>query len=67
MLPHAPVIHKSVKEGKMNLLNIPIISYCYSPNCDADNDLQRKLIKIGFKNVKTYSPGIKGYRKLVGK
>tara|TARA_B110001469_G_C9626583_1_gene312863 strand:- start:1162 stop:2004 length:843 start_codon:yes stop_codon:yes gene_type:complete len=67
MLPHASVIYKSVKKGKMNLLNIPIISYCYSPTCDADNDLQRKLIKIGFKNVKTYSLGIQGYRKLEGK
>ena len=63
MLAHAPVIQKAVENGKMNFMDIPIVSYCYNKGCEADEDLQKKLLKIGFKNVKIYSGGIKGFLK----
>ena len=63
VLPHAPVINKAVQKGKLDLLDIPIVSYCYDENCGADSHLQKKLNEIGFKNVKLYSLGIQGYRK----
>ena len=63
VLPHAPVINRAVQKGKLDLLDIPIVSYCYDENCGADSHLQKKLNEIGFKNVKLYSLGIQGYRK----
>ena len=63
VLPHASKIHKAVISGKMDLMDIPIVSYCYDEGCAADRDLQEKMVKIGFKNVKLYSPGIKGWLK----
>ena len=48
----------------MNIFDVPIVSYCYNSSCDADNDLQKKLIKHGFKNVKTYNLGIIGYNNI---
>ena len=38
----------------------------YNVTC-ADIDLQQKLNKIGFKNVKVFPPGIKGWRKIIKK
>ena len=64
ILPHAPVINRAVHKGKLDLLDIPIVSYCYNEGCDADTHLQKKLNEIGFKNVKLYSLGIEGYRKI---
>ena len=67
IIPHAKKINKSYQNNKINLMDIPIVSYCYDSSCNADADLQQKLIKIGFKNVKLYKPGIIGYRKLIKK
>ena len=63
MMVHAPVVSKAVKSGKMDIMDIPIVTYCYDSNCGADDDLQQKLNKIGFKNVKVYKLGIVGYKK----
>lgn len=63
VLPHSPKIHKQVVSGKLDLLDIPIITYCYNTGCEADLDLQQKLNKIGFTNVKIYSGGIMEWNK----
>ena len=63
-MPHAMMVYKAFIKNKLKLMDIPIVSYCYDSGCDADADLQQKLIKIGFKNVKLYTPGIIGFRKL---
>ena len=67
LLVHSYKLQKYISKKKIDLLNVPIISYCYSEECTADIDLQQKLNKIGFKNVKVYSPGITGWRKHFGK
>ena len=66
MLYHNPKLQKMVADKKMDFMDIPIISYCYDSGCEADNDLQEKLNKIGFKNVKIFSPGIEGWKKVYG-
>lgn len=63
MLAHYPSLHKAVSTGKMELLDVPIVSYCYNPECEADTDLQEKLNKIGFTNVKLYPGGITEWRR----
>ena len=61
MVSHYPEIQKRLKTGKLNLMDVPIISYCYNTECEADIDLQMKLNKIGFTNVKLYPGGIKDW------
>lgn len=63
MLRHCVKINKSVVKGKLDLMDIPIVVYCYNESCEADLDLQIKLNKIGFTNVKVYQEGIVGWKK----
>lgn len=65
-LIHSSKLKKAVDSHKLDIMNIPIVTYCYDQKCEADNDLQEKLNKIGFTNVKVYGPGIKGFRKSFG-
>lgn len=59
-------LRKLVESQKMDILNVPIVTYCIGHTCNADNDLQEKLNKIGFTNVKVYGPGLRGFRKSFG-
>ena len=54
---------ESVNKKELDLMDIPIITYCYDAQCTADEDLQQKLNKIGFNNVKVYVGGIVSWRK----
>lgn len=63
---HNRKLNKAVMSQKMDILNVPLVTYCYDQKCEADNTLQEKLNKIGFTNVKVYGPGIKGFRKSFG-
>ena len=63
MVAHYPKLQKRVVSGKLDLMDIPIISYCYDAQCEADTDLQMKLNKIGFTNVKLYPGGIQEWKK----
>ncbi len=67
VLPHCPKINKKVLNGSLNLLDIPIVTYCYNERCEADLYLQQKLNKIGFTNVKVYSGGIIEWNKMIKK
>jgi hypothetical protein len=63
MLVHNPELHKNVKSGKLDLMDIPMVTYCYNESCEADLDLQQKLNKIGFTNVKVYTGGVVEWKK----
>lgn len=63
MVAHYPKVQKKVMSGKLDLMDIPIVSYCYDAQCEADTDLQIKLNKIGFTNVKLYPGGIQEWLK----
>lgn len=61
---HNNKLVKYLNRKDLEILNIPIVTYCYDENCKADTDLQEKLNKIGFKNVKVYTPGIVGWNRM---
>lgn len=46
-----------------NLLNVPIIVYCYKSTCNAGDKLIEKLMKMGFTNIVDYKEGILGWIK----
>ena len=58
MLIYYPKIDKKVKNKQLNIMDIPIITYCYSKKCNASEKLCNRLLKIGFINIKEYSNGI---------
>jgi rhodanese-related sulfurtransferase len=64
---HNNKLTKYLNRKNLSVLNIPLVTYCYDEQCTADIDLQQKLNKIGFKNVKVFPPGIKGWRKIIKK
>ena len=58
MLVHYPKIHNKVKQGKLDMLNVPIVVYCYKPTCNASMLLIEELIEMGFKDIREYPGGI---------
>ena len=56
-------LHKNFSLKKIDLLDIPIITYCYDKNCNASEKLIKRLMNIGFKNIKEYSAGIIGWNR----
>lgn len=62
-LYHYPKLLKKVQNNKINILDVPIICYCYKSTCNASDKLIKHLNKIGFKNIKEYSGGILDWNK----
>ena len=62
MLVHYPNLNKKVNDKSLNILDIPIITYCYKSSCDASRKLTDILLKLGFKNIKEYKPGLVGWK-----
>ena len=58
-----PSLEALIKSKKLKLTDIPIIVYCYDSHCEADNQLAKILLSIGFKNIKLFSRGIMGWLK----
>lgn len=65
MVVHSPKIVQALKNKKIKLLDIPIVTYCYSPECSASNQLVEKLINVGFTNITEYSGGITDWLKKI--
>lgn len=63
LLVHNTKLNNSVKNGKIRLVDIPIVSYCYDDTCSAGHILKDQLEKMGYKNVRVYLPGIMGWNK----
>ena len=63
LLNNVQRIKHLVDNNKMKIFDIPIIVYCYDNNCNASIRLIKHLWKLGFKNIKEYSDGIKGWKK----
>ena len=42
----------------MKINEVPIITYCYSPSCNASHHLINELHKAGFYNIIEYPGGI---------
>ena len=63
MLVHSKKISKAVKEGKLDLHDIPIVIYCWNASCEADTICMEHLHKFGYKNIRLYPDGITGWNK----
>ena len=62
---HYPKLHTYVKNKKIDIYEIPIITYCAHNKCNASDLALKELLKKGFVNVNEYSDGIKDYRERV--
>ena len=58
---HYPSLLKLVKEGKLEIYEIPIICYCAHKDCNASELAMRELVKKGFINVLLYEGGMAEY------
>ena len=59
---HYPKLHDLLKNKKMIVSEIPIITYCAHNKCNASQLCLEELLKKGFVNVNEYSGGMKDYR-----
>ena len=59
---HYPKLNKLLNENKIELYEIPIITYCYNEKCNASQICLESLMEKGFVNVDEYSGGIQDYR-----
>ena len=60
---HYPLLNDLVKKKKIDLYEIPIITYCANHTCKAAEYTLEELMKKGFVNVGEYTGGINEYRK----
>ena len=60
---HYPKVHVAVKSKKINIHEIPVITYCAHDKCNASELLLEELMKKGMINANEYSGGMKEYRK----
>ena len=56
-------LNKNYSSKKIELLDVPIITYCYDKNCNASEKVIERLMNVGFKNLKEYSSGIIGWNR----
>ena len=60
---HYPKLYTYIKNNKIDIYEIPIVTYCAHSKCNASELALEELLKKGFVNVNEYSGGIKDYRK----
>jgi len=63
LLKHYPELNKLVKNKKISIYNLPIISYCSHKDCNSSELLVTELLKKGFKNIDEYPGGMKEWNK----
>ena len=61
MISQHKCIQKIIKDTKLQLIEVPIIVYCYDKECDAGHHLANELFRAGFTNIIDYKEGILGY------
>lgn len=63
VLVNYPKLHKLVKQKKLHIYELPIITYCAHDKCSASYDATIELLKKGFVNVMEFKGGMKSYLK----
>ena len=58
-----PKLHEMVIEKKLNIKDIPIITYCAHSKCDASEKLIHSLYSCGINNVLEWKEGMEGWNK----
>ena len=56
-----PKLHNIIKEGNLNIYEVPIIVYCAHSGCESSNIAAIELLKKGFVNISEFKGGMKEY------
>ena len=59
---HYPKLHTYIRNKKLKINEVPIITYCAHNKCNASQLTAEELMKKGFVNISEYSGGMKDYR-----
>ena len=62
-LKYYPVIQELVNDKKLDITDIPIITYCANSKCDASEKLIHALYSCGINNVLEWKEGMEGWNK----
>ena len=62
---HYPKLATQLKNKKLEMYEIPIVTYCAHEKCNASELAAKELMKKGFVNINEYGGGIMEYRKLI--
>jgi len=62
---HYPKLETYIKNNKLEIYEIPIVTYCAHEKCNASELAIKELMKKGFVNINEYSGGIVEYRKMI--
>lgn len=54
-------LHKMLKNGSLNIYELPIIVYCAHSKCNSSHIAATELLKKGFVNISDYKGGMKKY------
>jgi rhodanese-related sulfurtransferase len=60
---HYPKLKEYLEKDKVEIYELPIITYCANEKCNASDLAMEELMKKGFVNVCEYSGGMQEYRK----
>ena len=63
IIKNYPNILKLVDSKKLNILDVPIITYCANKKCNAGKNLTEHLIDSGFTNILEYPGGNEDFKK----
>lgn len=59
---HYPKLNTLIKNGKLELYEVPLLFYCAHSKCNASDLAIEEIMKKGFVNVQEFNGGIKEYR-----
>ena len=62
---HYPKLATQLKNKKLEMYEIPIVTYCAHEKCNASELAAKELMKKGFVNINEYGGGIMEYRKMI--
>ena len=60
-----PKLATQLKNKKLEMYEIPIVTYCAHEKCNASELAAKELMKKGFVNINEYGGGIMEYRKMI--
>ena len=58
-----PRIARALKDGKIQIKELPIVVYCAHSKCNSSHIAAEELLKKGFVNISEYKGGMKEYNK----
>ncbi len=63
VLENYPKFNKSLSNGKLEIKELPIITYCAHKKCNSSHIALEELLKKGFVNVNEYEGGMRDYKR----